>query len=480
MLTLLFAFACGGDKTHDSGDHDHDTGMEDTSSEDTGSGDTGSEDTGDDEIVIPETYNFENDEGESTVSYSGQVARHLLISDLKSTMGSLQASIDDASFTLVDKQDIVDYLSYTIDCPNDTCDELDVSGMSDVHATLGEISGGKNLIGKLAGNDSATDHKVWTDGTSFKGWPGVDSPEALLRTWIEMTAEQSVMAINGDDMQGGSATVSAAGHDLTQLVQKFLLGAVAFSQGADDYLDSDVEGKGLLASNIPAEGKTYSGLGHAWDEGFGYFGAARDYTAYTDMEIKSGDKIDTNGDGAIDPKSEGNKGHSVNAAKRDVGSEALAPTDYTQQAWDGFIKGRALINSKLGSELSADDIETLKGYRDSAIDAWERAIAATVLHYINDCIQDINGYDGSDWSGYAKHWGELKGFALGLQFNPRSHMSDSDFVAFHDLIGTAPVLPGDAGIEAYKTDLINARELLANSYSFDAALIGDADGNNGW
>ena len=54
--------------------------------------------------------------------------------------------------------------------------------------------------------------------------------------------------------------------------KKFLLGAVAFSQGADDYLDDDVAGKGLLVFGyIPAEGKKYSALEHAWDEGFGYF-----------------------------------------------------------------------------------------------------------------------------------------------------------------------------------------------------------------
>ena len=224
-------------------------------------------------------------------------------------------------------------------------------------------------------------------------------------------------------------------------------------------MDDDIEGKGLLASNIPVEGKTYSALGHAWDEGFGYFGAAKDYNAYTDLELKNGDKIDSNGDGLHDPKSEGNRGDSVNAGKRDYKSKDLAPTDYTQQAWDGFIQGRALINSRLGTELSADELNQLRDYRDAAIDAWERAIAASVVFYLNDCLKDINMFNG-DIGPYAKHWSELKGFALGLQSNPAAQISEADFVAFHDLIGIAPVLPNDAGINAYKADLISARNIF--------------------
>ena len=133
----------------------------------------------------------------------------------------------------------------------------------------------------------------------------------------------------------------------------------------------------------------------------------------------------------------------------------------------------------MGTELSADELDQLRTHRDSAIDAWERAIAATVVHYINDCLQDINAFDG-DIGTYAKHWGELKGFALGLQFNPHSQVSDANFVAFHDLIGTAPVLPNDAGIDAYKTALIEARDILGNSYSFDPLNLGDSAGENGW
>ena len=95
MLTLLLAFACGGDKTDDSGhDHDHDTGIEDTSTEDTGSEDTGTAD-----LDIPDTYAFANDDGTSSVKYTGQVARHILISSLKAKMGDIKKDIQDDTYT---------------------------------------------------------------------------------------------------------------------------------------------------------------------------------------------------------------------------------------------------------------------------------------------------------------------------------------------------------------------------------------------
>jgi hypothetical protein len=126
----------------------------------------------------------------------------------------------------------------------------------------------------------------------------------------------------------------------------------------------------------------------------------------------------------------------------------------------------------------------LQAKRDQAVTAWESAVAATMVHYINDVLQDMETFGTEEYSfgDHAKHWSELKGFALWLQFNPRSLVSDADFVALHEAIGMAPVLPSaDADeIEGYAAALIEAREILAVSYSFDALNIGDEVGENGW
>ena len=147
---------------------------------------------------------------------------------------------------------------------------------------------------------------------------------------------------------------------------------LAFSQGADDYLDDDVDGKGLKASNAQyiknGEAKPYSALGHAWDEGFGYFGASREYHKFTDEEIagEGGRKDwqgyhDTNDDKKIDWYKEMNHALSVNAAKRDLGS--MGKTDFTKDAYVAFVEGRKLILAA-GDKLTDDEMKKLKEYRN--------------------------------------------------------------------------------------------------------------------
>ena len=88
--------------------------------------------------------------------------------------------------------------------------------------------------------------------------------------------------------------------------------------------------------------------------------------------------------------------------------------------------------------------------------------------------------DDYSFDDHAKHWSELKGFLLMLQFNPRSQVRDEDLADIHDLVGTAPVFPGDAEAGQAVADLIEARGMLAAAYQFDAALVGDEQGENGW
>jgi hypothetical protein len=58
-----------------------------------------------------------------------------------------------------------------------------------------------------------------------------------------------------------------------------------------------------------------------------------------------------------------------------------------------------------------------------------------------------------------------------FQFNPRGPLGGENiglFVDLHDLIGRAPVLGSDTpeNIEAYKVDLLAARDLLRDAYTF--------------
>ena len=83
---------------------------------------------------------------------------------------------------------------------------------------------------------------------------------------------------------------------------------------------------------------------------------------------------------------------------------------------------------------------------------------------------------------HAKHWGELKGFALILQFNPRKKIGDADFAALHTNVGVAPVLEaaGATALADYKAKLLAARGLLVSAYGIAPENVGDSDGNSGW
>jgi hypothetical protein len=442
-------------------------------------------------VLIPDTYQFESRAGDGTdsVAYDGQTARHLLVMALERHLTGLTTRLDTDFFP--QPGDVRGELEFFFEFDSDTSGELP-HGLSfsppPLQQTWDDVSKGKNLVGKLAGNTAVTDHRDWS--TSFTGWGAVGSttPEQLVRDWFDLVDAQAVAWADGTpplDPFGNpvaNATITPDGHDLRQLLGKFLTVGVAFSQGADGYLDDDVPGKGLLADHSAlVDGKPYTELEHQWDEGFGYFGASRDMGLRTLDEIADTPALDANDDGAIDLLSEVVYGHAGNAAKRDRGSKVAS--DLTTQAWDGFAGGRQLL-AQTDGPLTDAEMDMLVRFRDDAVGAWEAAIAATALHYANKTLKELSkvGQESFSFAEYAKVWSELKGFALGLQFNRRSPMSQADFVTLHALIGDAPVSPAAsaAALEGFAEDLRAARDLIAEAYDFDPANLGDENGFDGW
>ncbi|MFT6400260.1 MAG: hypothetical protein ACJAYU_005031 [Bradymonadia bacterium] len=433
-------------------------------------------------VEVPSTYDFASlsDASASGVSKSGQVLRHILINELSAYVGGLTQELDSAAFSPTDEGQVVAALDFYFRFDSDSNGGESLESFSldleTTQATFDDVSSGKDIAGKLAGNDSATDHAVWS--SEFTGWSDAEivahggsltSPEGLVIAFFETVEANALGRVNGIVRTGPDGTqlpvyLTESGLDLKQLIQKFLLMAVTFSQGTDDYLDDDVEGKGLLASNEWDGESPYTDLAHAWDEGFGYFGAAVAYGDRSDVSIADSAADDSDQDGLIDLGSEYSYGASVNAAKRDKGADIA--TDFSAGAFEAFLAGRALIQATSG-ELSANELDQLRTHRDAAVGNWDAAIAATVVHYINDVLADMEAIGSDDYAfaDHAKHWSELKGFALGLQFNPRSPLSDSDFATFHGLVGDAPVLDA-AGLDDYASDLIDARNLLEDAYDF--------------
>ncbi|MBW2507182.1 MAG: DUF4856 domain-containing protein [Deltaproteobacteria bacterium] len=452
--------------------------------------------------AAPATYTFER-EGESTVAYLGQSTRQVLIEDV---VGLIQQISDDVlGGQNLDRYDTAEevfaFLTPLYELggaadPNRTIPNLVADGDTTLQSTYADLNDA-NLQSKLAGNDAVTDHADWNGG-DFVGWESANlvvdaegtlgapqTPESLLLGLFWTFATQASSAATGSfPIHAGTPLyLTPDGLDLTQLVEKFLLGAVNFSQGTDDYLDDDVEGKGLLSVNELDEANVYTTLEHQWDEAYGYWGGARDYSEYSDEEIAaaggraafSNGYHDTNGDGVIDLLSELNFSASVNAAKRDLGSTPDAPTDFSGDADRAFRTGRALITAafEAGTPL---DLPAVQANRDAAVLAWEKAYAATAIHYINEVLSDMDAIDGGDYSfaDHAKHWSELKGFALAFQFNPRSSMSDDDFAALHQAIADAPVgasASEPVNDEAYRAQLLDARSRIGDAYDFDEANV---------
>lgn len=431
-----------------------------------------------------------------SVQYSGQTKRHTLIAELTSYIGSLT----DESFAAPQPGDVVAALRFYTDFANAGFAEYPIGIQAHLplaQATMADIGAPTTLSEKMADVDAGFSANV----VGYAG--GTLTPSEALQHMFQQIEDLYLARFNGTiptDPSGQAITapyLSAEGVNYHQLVQKYLLGAVAYSQAADDYLDDDTAGKGLLAGNSePAEdGAAYTALEHGWDEAFGYFGGARDMDEYTDDEIaKAGGRDDwqgahdTNGDGVIDLGSEYVFGVAQNCAKRDRG--AVVPTDFTADAFQAFAQGRALI-TEAGGDLTEEQLDSLRAHRDAILAAWENAMAATAVHYVNETLQDMShfGTEAYSFADHAKHWSELKGFALALQFSPRhGSWSGAQLQQLHDLLGDAPVLPAISGqgatpaaeIDAYRSDLLAARSLIGERQGFAAANLGDENGENGW
>ena len=426
--------------------------------------------------VDADVYQFPSRfDGEDSVAYDGQVMRQVLIEQIKIEVGELTAAID-SGYTPA-AGDVTAELDRYFSFDSVADGQVPFGYTTDpapLQAVWDDLSTDKDLVSKLAGNDPAGQHRDW-NAVGIDGWTGSPTPEALVRTWFADIDAVSVARANGATETGPDGVVLPVhvgldGVDRRELLDKFLRVAVAFSQGADDYLDDADADKGILADHSAADGDAnYTPLEHQWDEGFGYFGASRTYGAWDDATIAVG-WADEDGDGAIDVLTEVAFGHAVNAAKRDA--DSVSPTDFTHEAWAGFHAGRALIAANDGP-LDDAALDELRGHRDRAVGNWERAIAASAVHYINDVLDDMSTFGTADYVflDHAKHWSELKGFALGLQFNPDSPLSDAEFARLHTLLRDAPVLPGDPGEGSYADDLLEARDLLGAAYGFDAADV---------
>ncbi len=441
-------------------------------------------------VEPPATYAFESrfEDGASSVAYAGQTFRHVLIETIDAYIGQLTERIDGGDFKPEpgDVRAVLDsYYAFDSMVSGDLGLPIEAS-MPLVQKKLDDLGTGKDLKAKFAGNGGDAEHADWK--RNFRGYAGVGSAEALLFKLFDHLDALAVARATGEYEIDVTIPVfvTAEGHDLREFIGKLLLMGTAYSQVTDKYLDDELEASDNTQIDEDGEKEPFSALEHAWDEGFGYLGAARDYASYSDEELAGlapggGSYKDTNQDGKIDLMSEMNFGPAVYAAKRDLGSKDK--TDFTADLWTAFATGRAII-AEAGETLTGDEKTALVEQRDAAVKAWESVIAASIVHYLNETIASLTASESGEFvlAELAEPYSELKAFSLGLQLNPRSRLSGKAFDSFHSQIGDAPVLPdaGKAKVTAYKQQLLAARKIIADTYGFAAANVGDDTGHGGW
>lgn len=381
---------------------------------------------------FPVTVKGYTGDAQSSVSYTGQMARHALHNSLKKLAGKGQGEAN--------SELLAEMLAYYEGSDTDLkIIAPKTKGDFVIKQTqVDELSKGKNLAGK-------------TYKGLVPGWPGNMTGPEVIKFMIEKAAAT----------EGGYDPLT--GYDYAQLISKFAMGAVFYNQAVDNYLD-----EGLSADKKPnnkpyKDGAPYTGKEHVWDEGFGYFGtpahtltlSAKDVYNITKQKAEAFDKADYNNDGKVDLKTEMAFAHAYYASGFDKGGK----TSYLHDITQAFYDGRKLITDAKGEALTDDQRNQLKVYADTIASNWEKVIAEAVFKYAGSVYKDLeklqiivdsNGEPGDAFRTYAKHWGELKGFAMALQTG-KNNLGETA-VKLNRMIGFSPVLLGNTQVSGIDSD----------------------------
>ena len=358
----------------------------------------------------------------TSVSYSGQIARHALHDSLKKLAGKGTGA---ANADL--KAQLMSYFS----------------GKDAGRAIVAPKTKGKFIV-KQTGIDDISKKKNLA-GKSFKGtvtgMPNNLTGAELLAFWIDKASA----AKKGVDM--------ANGYNYPQLISKFLMGAMMYNQAVDNYLDEKLAADTKPNDKPYKKGAAYTGKEHVWDEAFGYFGAPAHTLKLTPKQIYAIAKqkddafalADYNKDGKVDLKTEMVFAPAYYAAGADKSSKGK--TNYLHTITRAFLDGRKLIADAKGEKLTDAQRAKLVGYAKVIGENWEKTLAEAVFKYAGSVykdmtklktIMDANGDVAKINANYIKHWGELKGFSLALQTG-KGNLGETA-TKLNRLIGFGPLL----------------------------------------
>jgi len=368
----------------------------------------------------------------TSVSYTGQIARHVLHDSLKklavSGNGKENADLKKKMLSYYNEKD-----------PGRAILAPKTKGPFIVkQSNVDEISKGKNLAGKT--------YKGIITGMP-NGMTGIE----LVNFWIDKasSANKGVDTVNG--------------YNYGQLISKFIMGAISYNQAVDNYLDEKLSADNKPNDKPYKKGAAYTGKEHSWDEAFGYFGAPAHTLTLSPKNVyeiaKQGSKskkpedalayADYNKDGKVDLKTEFTFGPAYYASGFDSKVyDKGKNTSYLHTITKAFLDGRKLLTNAHGKKLNDSQRKILQGHAALIEKNWQQVLAEATFKYAGSSYKDMaklktiidaKGDTSKALKNYIKHWGELKGFSLALQTG-KSDLGETA-KKMNQLIGFGPLMP---------------------------------------
>lgn len=327
---------------------------------------------------VPEKYIFERKE-KSVVNLDATTVRQLLINDLQLKIQSL----GQPGATSTTLEELTNYLN------------LDDASISILTPVGDDVSPLDSVFSGITSSANLAD--IWVD------IPGYFMVSEQIPTWLSTIAGWSQTPRLGTP----DVYTTTEGLDLSVLIPISLMGAVLYAEATDSLL---VKIDSL--DNIDfLSGKKFTGMEQAWDQAFGYFGAARAYADFSDAELASGGSgsvlpyvEDADLDGYLDYTSEYNHLFARLAAARDQGSNGA--TNFTKDIFDAWLLGRGAMAIGPGEE------ESILAARDQVLASWEQVAGATCVHYINKVLAHFQTMSQPDFDleGYQADWSAMLGY----------------------------------------------------------------------
>lgn len=387
----------------------------------------------------------------NSVSYSGQIARHVLHDSLKKLAGKGDGGANAAA---LEAQMLQYYNGKDAELP--IIAPADKDGIDVKQSKMGEISGGANLEGKFYNG-------------LMPAWPG------------NMTGKDVVLNMIHNAAKSNKGFDPETGYDWAQLISKYTMGAVSYHQAVDNYLDEKMQADNKPNGKPYKDGAAYTGKEHSWDEAFGYWGAAAHSASlsakdnYTVAKMKDLGLSDANGDGMVDLKSEMVFGPAYYAAGADKGGK----TNYLPAIFGAFVEGRNLIASANGENLTAEQLSQLQSYAAIIGSNWEKVLAEAAFKYAGSVYKDITKLGAAEsedekakvYRAYAKHWGELKGFTMALQTG-KNNLGETA-VIMNQLVGFGPVTLDNSYVTGIDADgnFLKERRMTWNDYQLNMLKV---------